>query len=54
MSFLSFFKNDFTYPKFITNNNVTSDWKKISNILAKLPQKERYSIIEEVYVNEKI
>jgi len=54
LSFLASFENNFTYPKFITDNNVTSDWKKISNILMKLPQKERNSIIEEVYINERI
>jgi len=54
LSFLSNFKTNYTYPKLITDNNVTSDWKKISNILAKLPQKESDSIIEEVYINERI
>lgn len=54
LSFLSLFKSNMEYPREITDNNVTSDWKKISNILMKLPQKERDSIIEEVYINEKI
>lgn len=54
LSFLSLFQSTFEYPREITDNNVTSDWKKISNILMKLPQKERDSIIEEVYINEKI
>lgn len=54
LNFLSNFKNSWQYPDEITDNNVTSDWKKISNILIKLPKKERDSIIEEVYINEGI
>ncbi len=54
LSFLSQFKDNYTYPPEITDNNVTSDWKKISNILAKLPKSDRDSIVEEVYVNESI
>lgn len=54
LSFLSNFKNSGKYPLEITDNNVTSDWKKISNILTKLPKTDRDSIIEEVYVNESI
>lgn len=54
LSFLSVFQTTMEYPEEITDNNVTSDWKKISNILMKLPQKDRDSIIEEVYINERI
>ena len=54
LSFLSAFSVGYTYPAEITDNNVTSDWKKISNILAKLPKKDRDSIVEEVYINEAI
>lgn len=54
LSFLSQFRDKFVYPPEITDNNVTSDWKKISNILAKLSKADRDSIVEEVYVNEAI
>lgn len=54
LSFLSYFYIDYSYPQEITDNNVTSDWKKISNILSKLPKSDRDSIVEEVYVNEAI
>lgn len=54
LSFLSSFSSDYSYPGEITDNNVTSDWKKISNILAKLPKQDRDSIVEEVYINEAI
>ena len=54
LSFLSIFQSTWEYPEEIIDNNVTSDWKKISNILMKLPKKERDSIIEEVYINERI
>ncbi len=54
LSFLSAFQKRFEYPEEITDNNVTSDWKKISNILSKLPKSDRDSIVEEVYVNEAI
>ncbi|MBN8546761.1 MAG: AAA family ATPase [Ignavibacteria bacterium] len=54
LSFLAAFSAGYTYPAEITDNNVTSDWKKISNILAKLPKKDRDSIVEEVYINEAI
>ncbi len=52
LSFLSNFKENFSYPKIITDNNVTSDWKKISNILGLLSQPESDDIIEQVYINE--
>lgn len=54
LSFLSAFHKDYTYPEEITDNNVTSDWKKISNILSKLPKADRDYIIEHVYVEEAI
>lgn len=54
ISFLTQFSRQYTYPKIISDNNVTSDWKKIGNILAKLPQNVSDSIIEEVYINERI
>ncbi len=54
LSFLSNFKENFSYPKIITDNNVTSDWKKISNILGLLSQPESDDIIEQVYINESI
>ncbi|MCK6604039.1 MAG: ATP-binding protein [Ignavibacteriaceae bacterium] len=54
LSFLTVFESGYEYPREITDNNVTSDWKKISNILGRLPKKERDAIIEEVYVNESI
>ncbi len=54
LSFLSGFKENFSYPKIITDNNVTSDWKKISNILGLLSQPESDDIIEQVYINESI
>lgn len=52
LSFLSNFKENYSYPKIITDNNVTSDWKKISNILGLLSQPESDDIIEQVYINE--
>jgi hypothetical protein len=54
LSFLSWFHTNYCYPEEITDNNVTIDWKKISNILSKLPKSDRDSIVEEVYVNEAI
>lgn len=54
LNFLSNFKNSLQYPDEITDNNVTSDRKKIRNILIKLQKKDRDSIVEEVYINEGI
>lgn len=54
ISFLSNFSNNLTYPREMANINVTSDYKKISNILKLLPSSESDSIIEEILTKESI
>lgn len=54
ISFLSQFSSQFTYPREMADVNVTSDYKKISNILGRLPVAESDSIIEEILTNESI
>lgn len=48
ISFLSRFSNYFTYPREMADINVTSDYKKISNILAPLSNEESDEIISTV------
>lgn len=54
LNFLISFQNSWRYPEEITDNNVTSDWKKIKDIVYRLPKPEADSLIEEVYSNESI
>ena len=48
ISFLSSFGSNFTYPREMADINVTSDYKKISNILAPLSSEESDEIISTV------
>ncbi len=48
ISFLSHFGDNFTYPREMADINVTSDYKKISNILKPLKQDTSDEIIQEV------
>jgi hypothetical protein len=48
ISFLANFSNNFTYPREMADINVTSDYKKISNILAPLSPEESDEIISTV------
>ncbi len=48
ITFLSSFGNNFTYPREMADINVTSDYKKISNILAPLSFEESDEIISTV------
>ncbi len=52
ISFLSRFSNNFTYPREMADINVTSDYKKISNILAPLSNEESDEIISSVLEND--
>lgn len=54
ISFLSSFAKEFRYPDEMTDQNVSSDFKKIANILSPLTQKVSDEIVEEVLVTEKI
>ncbi len=54
ISFLSHYRTNFTYPREMADINVTSDYKKISNILGLLPSAESDSIMEEILNNESI
>jgi len=54
LNFLISFQNSLRYPEEITDNNVTSDWKKIKDIVYLLPKSEADALIEEVYTNESI
>ncbi len=48
ITFLSNFSRNFTYPREMADINVTSDYKKISNILAPLSHEESEEIISTV------
>ncbi len=54
ISFLSQFSRRYEYPDEMADHNVTSDYKKISNILAPLPQELSDQIIQEVLETTKI
>jgi hypothetical protein len=54
ISFLSAFGNNSTYPREMADINVTSDYKKISNILKPLPVEVSDEIIQEVLDTSKI
>lgn len=54
VTFLSQFKEKFSYPREMADINVTSDFKKISNILSNLSKEDSDSIIEEVYKSNSI
>lgn len=54
ISFLSNYSHNFIYPREMADINVTSDYKKISNILGLLPSTESDSIIEEILNSESI
>lgn len=54
ITFLSAFAKEFRYPDEMTDQNVTSDFKKIAAILSPLSQKVRDEIVEEVLVSGKI
>ncbi|MCA0387771.1 MAG: ATP-binding protein [Bacteroidetes bacterium] len=48
ITFLSNFSRNFTYPREMADQNVTSDYKKIANILAPLSQEESDEVISTV------
>lgn len=54
ITFLSSFAKEFRYPDEMTDQNVSSDFKKIASILSPLPQEISDEIVEEVLVTEKI
>jgi len=54
ISFLANFSTNFSYPREMADINVTSDYKKISNILAPLPTAESDEIISQVLETSKI
>ncbi len=54
ISFLSSFSKEFRYPDEMADQNVTSDFRKIANILSPLPGDLNDSIIEEILVTGKI
>ena len=54
ISFLAAFSDRFQYPDEMADHNVTSDYKKISNILAPLPPEVSNQIIQEVLETTKI
>ena len=54
ITFLSKFSERYQYPDEMADHNVTSDYKKISNILGYLPVEESDSIIEEILDTEGI
>lgn len=54
ISFLSEFGRNWKYPDEMADHNVTSDYKKISNILGLLPSEVSDSIIQEILNNESI
>ena len=54
ISFLSRFSDNFTYPREMADINVTSDYKKISNILSLLPASESDSITQEILNQQSI
>lgn len=54
ISFLSAFGSDFKYPREMADINVTSDYKKISNILRFLPKEDSDEIISTVLNSEHI
>lgn len=54
VSFLSRFRDNFTYPREMADQNVTSDYKKIANILGLLPDEASDSIIREILDKESI
>ncbi len=54
ISFLSSFSSNFTYPREMADINVTSDYKKISNILAPLTHDDSDNIISEVLNTDRI
>ncbi|MCA0389588.1 MAG: ATP-binding protein [Bacteroidetes bacterium] len=53
ITFLSRFADNFKYPKEMADQNVTSDYKKISNILAPLSKDESDEIISGVLETER-
>lgn len=54
ISFLARFSDDFRYPTEMADQNVTSDYKKIANILELLPAETSDPIIQEILNNESI
>lgn len=54
ISFISDFSLKYTYPERMIDINVTSDFKKIANILRVLNKEDRDSIIDQVLSNETI
>ncbi len=54
ITFLSQFSRRYEYPDEMADHNVTSDYKKISNILAPLPPEVSDQIIQEVLETSKI
>jgi hypothetical protein len=54
ISFLSSFGSNFTYPREMADINVTSDYKKIANILAPLSHDDSDNIISEVLNTDRI
>ncbi len=54
ITFLSSFSRDFKYPSEMADINVTSDYKKIANILKPLPDATSDEIVQEVLETTKI
>lgn len=54
ITFLSRFSDGFRYPDEMADQNVTSDYKKISNILELLPAEASDSIIQQILNKESI
>lgn len=54
ISFIASFGDNFVYPREMADINVTSDYKKISNILILLPLVESEEIINEVLETDSI
>ncbi len=54
ITFLSSFSRELRYPDEMADQNVTSDFKKIANILSPLPEDLNDSIVEEILLTGKI
>ncbi|NUM70467.1 MAG: AAA family ATPase, partial [Ignavibacteriaceae bacterium] len=54
LSFLREFRDTYTYSGMMSDINVTSDWKKIDNIISQLPPGTAESVIDQVLNNDYI
>jgi hypothetical protein len=54
ISFLADFSEKFKFPERMVDHNVTSDYKKITNILAPLSDEQRRLVVDEVLTTERI